>query len=979
MKRIARAITQISLDHPKSVIGIMLTLTLGLATLALLPTVWPDAFPGLSGVTVDVDPENMLSPQEEVRQRHHEVRERFNLHDGMVLGVVNEAHPDGVFNPETLKRVHQLTEFAKGIDGVISVDIMAPGTLDSMENAGPGTVAFDWLMATPPTTREGALAVRDRAMRISFLKDTLVSGDEKAIALYLPLVRKDIAHRVSVALQAEIDGLGDVGEDAFHIAGLPVAEDTFGVEMFTQMAISAPAAMLVIFALMWLFFRRLVVIVSPMIVAMVAAIITMALLVVTGNTVHIMSSMIPIFIMPIAVLDAVHIISDFFDRYPESKDRKATILHVMEDLFAPMLYTSLTTTAGFGSLALTPIPPVQVFGLFVAIGVMMAWLWTITFIPAFISLLSERRLEGFGRSADSYDGETNEGALGVRFGQFTYRRARTVLVGTLALSAVAAWGVTQINVNDNPTRWFEADHPIRVADRVLNGHFAGTYDAYMSLKYDAPAYSPEGYAGRLTEAAAARAEGVQAAMTAFNAEVERATGEDALAVIEGLETAARAARQASADAAIRAGYVRIAQTLGDLYAEAEEAADEAPTGEGEEAAPAAAPAFEIGAYRQQIKAALAAQGQAYAASAEALKGAIQAVAASGPADQAAFLAALGAQGPEGITEGFIAAARQLDEVFKRPEILAWISDLQVAMAETGVIGKSSALPDVVRTVHRDLLSGHSRDLRIPATSDMVAQTLDQFTSSHRKDDLWHFVTPDYQQALIWAQLKSGDNQDMARAVAQVDAWLAEHPAPMGLETPKWSGLTYINVVWQEKMVTGMLEALLGSFVVVLLMMIVLFRSVLWGILSMVPLTVTIGFIYGLLGIVGKDYDMPVAVLSSLSLGLAVDYAIHFLARARQLHDKYGSWYDARRAVFQEPARAIARNVVVVGLGFTPLLLAPLVPYQTVGILIAGILIAAGGTSLIILPALITLMERWLFPAKPSAEPQPNHESAPQAH
>ena len=208
MKRIARAITQISLDHPKSVIGIMLTLTLGLATLALLPTVWPDAFPGLSGVTVDVDPENMLSPQEEVRQRHHEVRERFNLHDGMVLGVVNEAHPDGVFNPETLKRVHQLTEFAKGIDGVISVDIMAPGTLDSMENAGPGTVAFDWLMATPPTTREGALAVRDRAMRIPFLKDTLVSGDEKAIALYLPLVRKDIAHRVSVALQAEIEASG---------------------------------------------------------------------------------------------------------------------------------------------------------------------------------------------------------------------------------------------------------------------------------------------------------------------------------------------------------------------------------------------------------------------------------------------------------------------------------------------------------------------------------------------------------------------------------------------------------------------------------------------------------------------------------------------------------------------------------------------------------------------------------------------------
>jgi len=45
---------------------------------------------------------------------------------------------------------------------------------------------------------------------------------------------------------------------------------------------------------------------------------------------------------------------------------------------------------------------------------------------------------------------------------------------------------------------------------------------------------------------------------------------------------------------------------------------------------------------------------------------------------------------------------------------------------------------------------------------------------------------------------------------------------------------------------------------------------------MIPLTVTITLIYGIIGLVGKDYDMPVAVLSSLTLGLSVDFAIHFL-------------------------------------------------------------------------------------------------------
>lgn len=134
---------------------------------------------------------------------------------------------------------------------------------------------------------------------------------------------------------------------------------------------------------------------------------------------------------------------------------------------------------------------------------------------------------------------------------------------------------------------------------------------------------------------------------------------------------------------------------------------------------------------------------------------------------------------------------------------------------------------------------------------------------------------------------------------------------------------------------------------------------------MVPLTVTIGLIYGIIGLVGKDYDMPVAVLSSLSLGLAVDYAIHFLSRSRRIYESHGSWASTIGPVFGEPARAISRNVIVVGIGFLPLLLAPLVPYQTVGIFIASILLVAGVATLFILPSLIPVLERWLFPATPT--------------
>ena len=127
-------------------------------------------------------------------------------------------------------------------------------------------------------------------------------------------------------LLEKIETFDEDNGDSYYITGLPVAEDTFGVEMFVQMAISAPLAMLAIFLLMLFFFRKLTLIVSPMIVAMVTMICTMGLLIGTGNTLHIMSSMIPIFLMPIAVVDSIHILSEFLKRVRKKNCRGIVLI-----------------------------------------------------------------------------------------------------------------------------------------------------------------------------------------------------------------------------------------------------------------------------------------------------------------------------------------------------------------------------------------------------------------------------------------------------------------------------------------------------------------------------------------------------------------------------------------------------------------------------------------------------------------------------
>ncbi len=190
-------------------------------------------------------------------------------------------------------------------------------------------------------------------------------------------------------------------------------------------------------------------------------------------------------------------------------------------------------------------------------------------------------------------------------------------------------------------------------------------------------------------------------------------------------------------------------------------------------------------------------------------------------------------------------------------------------------------------------------------------------------------------------------------VDAVQEWIAQNPPPAGLEV-EWAGLSYINVKWQQLMVSGMGKALAGSWVVVLIMMVALFRSLRMGLLAMVPLTATILITYGWVGLTGRNYDMPIAVLSSLSLGLSVDFAIHFLQRTRDIHRHHnGNFQATMQTFFHEPAQALARNIVVIALGFVPMFFATLVPYVTVGAFFFAIMLISGGATFLIMPAALS--------------------------
>jgi hypothetical protein len=777
-----KAIVNFSINHPWIVIGLAVVITAFFAA----------QFPKM---TIDTDPQNMLPKDEPVRVFDQEMKEEFNLSDFIAVGVVVDG---GAFTPDVLNRVYAITDEILDIEGVIADDVMAPSTVDDIQQGAGGLIVIETLMDDKIESAETAEMMHQRILNNPILRGKLASDEGNALAIFIPIESKKMSHRIAGEIDEITGRLGSDNEE-YYIAGLPMAEDSFGSEMFGQMAYSAPAAGVIIMLLLLVFFRQLRIVMAPMIVAIMAVVWSMGLLILTGNTVHIMSSMIPIFLIPISVLNSIHIISEFHDHFKKYKHKDATIRHSINTLFLPMLFTSLTTVAGFISLALTPIPPVQVFGIFVAFGIAVAWFLSLTINPAIGMLISDKALRNFGASDKKY------GVLAKvmhAFRDFSWKHNKGIIATAAVLVVVSAIGLSMIVVNDNPVKWFKESHPIRVADQTMNKHLAGTYMNYLVFE-----------------------------------------GED-------------------------------------------------------------------------------------------------------------------------------------ENAMKDPEVLNYMEHLQKDLEKSEIVGATTGLTDIVKKVRYELFAADSAEMIIPDNSDEVGQMLFMFEmAGGDPDDLFKFTTTDYRKANLWVQMNNGDNQKVQSVIDRAETFMNENPLPAGV-TAKWAGLPYINIVWQQKMVNGMRESLMGSFVVVFIMMVILFRSIRWGFISMLPLTITIMAIYASIGYLGKPYDMPIAVLSSLTLGLSIDFAIHFIQRFRTLYRELGNFKDAYHGIFEGAGRAISRNVLVIAIGFVPMLFSTLVPYITVGSFFLAIMIVSGLVTMLLLPAISKTFNNALFKKSEAAKAKKSSQSEP---
>ncbi len=348
-------------------------------------------------------------------------------------------------------------------------------SLVTMENITPTVDGIDIhpLMnrkSADPTVSE----LKQEVMSNPLYIDGLIAKDAGATSIQVEFnIAEDDSPSMLLAFQ-EINNIvskTDLAGNNVHLSGPPMiaAETASNMEKDNQTLL--PGVLLVILFVLFISFGRIQGMVIPMLIAIISLIWTLAVMSAMGVKQNIITSMLPVFIIAIAVCDAIHFLSDYYRHLPKNADRQQrsqAASQAIKQLFWPMLITTITTALGFASLAWTEVTFIKEFGVFVGIGVILAWVITIFFLPTMLVLWKAQPPKWGLLASDRMGGGLTAFASIAKY-------AKPAIAFTLVLIVICGAIITQqLKVDNQVIGYFEEDSQIRVDDKALNQHFGGT-------------------------------------------------------------------------------------------------------------------------------------------------------------------------------------------------------------------------------------------------------------------------------------------------------------------------------------------------------------------------------------------------------------------------------------------------------------------------------------------------------------------------
>ncbi|MCK4514940.1 MAG: MMPL family transporter, partial [Spirochaetaceae bacterium] len=208
------------------------------------------------------------------------------------------------------------------------------------------------------------------------------------------------------------------------------------------------------------------------------------------------------------------------------------------------------------------------------------------------------------------------------------------------------------------------------------------------------------------------------------------------------------------------------------------------------------------------------------------------------------------------------------------------------------------------------------------------------------------------QARMRVQLRSTSARAVEPLIDEINAYAAA-------TLPPGYTVTIAGIAVVENAVTSLItDAQIRSIIVSLSLVFVIvaftFRSFVAGLYSIVPLGLTLLINFAIMGFAGITLDVATAMVSSVAIGIGIDYTIHFLSGYKRERLRHATVPEAERATLRTTGRAITFNAVSVAAGFAVLIFSRFNPLMNMGILIALTMVTSSIASMTILPALLDL-------------------------
>ena len=360
-----------------------------------------------------------------------------------------------VFTPEALGALIELTDAAWGAPYSSRVDSLT--NYSHSEALGEDDLVVAPLVEDASSLRDLDLTrIETIAMGSMDLVGRLVADDGRTAGVVINFVLPENHDLAVLEIGEFLDSLLAQARAShpridYYVTGDVPLYRAFGQATVDDLRTLTPFVFLIIVALTVILLRSM----------SGAAAIVAVLLFAVGTTIGIAgwrgvvfsptSSGVPLIVMVIAVADSIHVVTSVLSGLRRGLDRRAAIIESFRVNAYPILLTSMTTAVGFLSLNAADSPPFHDLGNYVALGVFCAFAFTMTLLPALLSLLPLRVRHARPAVEAGFD----------RFADFVVARRTVLLWSVAAAVAVLATGVLRIELSDNATRYFDERYEFR--------------------------------------------------------------------------------------------------------------------------------------------------------------------------------------------------------------------------------------------------------------------------------------------------------------------------------------------------------------------------------------------------------------------------------------------------------------------------------------------------------------------------------------